>query len=288
LLEATMDRRQGNWEKAIAEFKEAVTLDPRNPHCFLDLASTLWMTRQFDAVEQVYDRLVGFLLDQPMLKVQEAFIVTFMKTGDGTALRSAIAALPASMGDDREVLSIRLSFALQNRDWPQAKEVIQKMKDGEDDGYFAYGFIPVPIHCYFILLARLQGEQPSASPSFAETREQLSQKVLKSPGNAQLLSQLAVVDALLSNKEAAIAEAKRAIEMLPISSDAVDGPCLVINLAVVYAWTNEINLAFETLGPLTKTPSGIFYGQLKREAYWQPLRKDPRFDKLLAELAPND
>ena len=196
---------------------------------------------------------------------------------------------PAQLrNDDREVLSIRLSFALQNRDWPQAKEVIQKMKDGEDDGYFAYGFIPVPIHCYFMLLARLQGEQPGGSPSFSETREQLSQKVLKSPGNAPLLSQLAVVDALLSNKEAAIADAKRAIEMMPTSTDAVDGPCLAINLAVVYAWTNEIDLAFETLGPLTKTPSGIFYGQLKRDPYWEPLRQDPRFEKLLAELAPKD
>ncbi len=165
-LEAAMDRRQGNWEKAVMQFKEAITLDPRNPHCFLDLASTLWMTRQFDAVEQVYDRLVGFLPDQPMFKVQEAFIVTFMKTGDGTALRSAIAALPASMGDDREVLSIRLSFALQNRDWPQAKEVIRKMKDGEDDGYFAYGFIPVPIHCYFMLLLGFRENNLAEAPAF--------------------------------------------------------------------------------------------------------------------------
>ena len=62
----------------------------------------------------------------------------------------------------------------------------------------------------------------------------------------------------------------------------------MINLAVVYAWTNEINLAFETLGPLTKTPSGIFYGQLKGDPYWDPLRKDRRFDKLLAELAAKD
>jgi hypothetical protein len=125
-------------------------------------------------------------------------------------------------------------------------------------------------------------------PSFAETREQLSQKILKSSGNAQLLSQLAVVDALLSNKEAAITEAKRAIEISPTSTDAVDGPCLVVNLAVVYAWTNEIDLAFETLGPLPKTPSGIFYGQLKGDPYWDPIRKDPRYEKLLAELAPHD
>ncbi len=98
-----------------------------------------------------------------------------------------------------------------------------------------------------------------------------------------------MVDALLSNsKETAITEAKRAIEMLPISKDAVDGPCLMINLAVVYAWTNELDLAFETLAPLTKTPGGLYYGSLKRDPLWDPLRQDPRYEKLLADLAPSD
>jgi hypothetical protein len=60
-----------------------------------------------------------------------------------------------------------------------------------------------------------------------------------------------------------------------------------MNLAVVYAWTNELDLALEELGPLTKT-FGVFYGQLKRDPYWDPLRKDPRFEKLLTELAPTD
>jgi hypothetical protein len=113
------------------------------------------------------------------------------------------------------------------------------------------------------------------------------QKVRKSSGNAKLLSQLAVVDALLNRKEVAIWGAKRAIEMLPVSKDAMDGPDIAMNLAVVYAWSNELDLAFETLGPLTKTPKGIYYGDLKLSSYWEPLRKDPRFETLLAQLAQN-
>jgi hypothetical protein len=61
-----------------------------------------------------------------------------------------------------------------------------------------------------------------------------------------------------------------------------------MNLAVVYAWTGELDLAFETLASSAKTPAGIYYGQLKRDPLWDPIRKDPRFEKLLAELAPKD
>ena len=190
------------------------------------------------------------------------------------------------------MLSSRLRLAVEDREWQQAKELIEKMKGGEDEGgSFAYGERNVPVSCYSILLARLQEEQTGTNAGFAETREQLNQKFQESSGNAEiacLLSNLAVVDALLGQKEAAVAEAKRAVEMLPISKDALEGPGIVMNLAVVYAWSDEFDRAFETLSPLTKTPFGIFYGQLKRDPYWDPLRKDPRFEKLLAELAPRD
>jgi serine/threonine protein kinase/tetratricopeptide (TPR) repeat protein len=287
-LQAYIDRRQGNFEKAIDEFNEAITLDPRNPAPISDLAYTLYAARQFRASEQVYDRLIDLVPDQPMLKVQKEWFVSFMKTGDDAMVLSAIAALPASMTEDRGVLCLRVSFALDNRDWQQAKELLEKLKDGEDDGNFAYATVPVPIGCYSILLARLQGEQPDPKSSFVETREGLSRKVQMSPGNAKLLSNLAVIDALLALKQDAIAEAQRAVEMLPISKDVMDGPGILMNLAVVYAWTDEPDLAFEKLGLLTRTPHGVYYGQLKLERLWDPLRKDARFDKLLAQLAPKD
>jgi tetratricopeptide (TPR) repeat protein len=288
LLEARIDRREGSFEKAIRELSEAIARDPRNSVSMGDFATTLIITRQFGAAEKVYDRLIALAPEQPMLKVQKAFNLTFMKTGNRTAFESAVATLPASTAEDRALLSLQLNFALYDRNWLGAKEVVRVMKDGDDNGYFAYASLPVPIGCYSILLARLQGEQAEDSAEFANTREQLNQKVVKSPGSADLLSQLAVVDALLAKKETAIAEAKRATEMLPPSDDAVDGPPLLINLAVVYAWSNELDLAFETLEPLVTMPSGVFYGQLKLDPLWDPLRKDPRLNKLLAELAPAD
>jgi serine/threonine protein kinase len=250
------------------------------------LALSLRDNRQFRAAEQTYARLIELLPNQPMLELQVAE-VSFRETGDDTAAWSALAALPASLTDERDVVFSRLRYAFIDRNWTQAKELIDKMK-GAESNIFAYVVVPVPIGCYYILLARLQGEQSGEDPSFAQTRTALKQKVQKSPANALLLSNLAVVDALLGHKDASIVEAKRAVEMLPISKDAVLAPRLLLNLAVVYAWTNELDLAFENLAALTKTPGGIFYGWLKCDPYWDPLRADPRYEKLLAELAPQD
>ncbi len=284
LLEAFMDRRQGRFGRAIQEFNEAITRDPANTVAITELAHTFYNMRQFHAAEQAFDPLIELLPEQLVIKAQKAWDVIFMETGVDTAARSAIAALPASMANDSNALWIRLDLALNDRDWPQAGELLDRIKAaGEDDDVVGY---------HLILLALLQGEQPGANPSFAEKREQWNRKVQKSvqksPGNAYLLSHLAMADVFLNKKEAAIAEAKRAVEILPISKDAVDGPEIAINLAVVYAWTQELDMAFETLGPLTKTPRGIYYGNLKLNPYWDPLRKDPRFEKLLAELAPKD
>jgi hypothetical protein len=100
-------------------------------------------------------------------------------------------------------------------------------------------------------------------------------------GNARCWCELAFC-------EGAIVEAKHAAEMLPMSKDALDGPNVLINLAVVYVWTSELDLAIETIRPLTTMPNGVFYGDLKRSPFWDPLRQDPRFEKLVAELAPRD
>ena len=84
-------------------------------------------------------------------------------------------------------------------------------------------------------------------------------------------------------------QARRAMEMRPISEDAVEGPDIATSFAFVCAWANQLDLAFEQLNILIKVPGGrLNYGDLKTYPGWDPLRKDPRFDKLLAELAPRE
>jgi serine/threonine protein kinase/Flp pilus assembly protein TadD len=282
LLEALLDQNQGNWKGAVQRYNELLALDPGNSVGLKFLALTLSHAHQYRSSEQAFDRLIRLLPDQPTLHVDKAFFINFRETGDDTALHSAIAALPPELREGRGALSLRLVLAAADRDWQQLNEVIEKMNGGEENGDFAYADTGVPASCYSILRARVQGERPDQERGSAEARERLSEKIQKSPGNAALLSTVAIVDALLGKKQDAIAQAERASSMVPISRKLWFGSTIAKNVAVVYAWTGELDRSFEIL---KKLPRGMHYGELK-SPLWDPLRKDPRFDKLLTELVP--
>jgi hypothetical protein len=134
----------------------------------------------------------------------------------------------------------------------------------------------------------LQGHHPDIQ-DFGPAREQLWQRVKADPTNPFLVTAIAYTDLALGRKEESIQEGPRAMEMRPISEDAVDGPVIAADLAVIYAWAGHLDIAFEELNELIKTPGlNLNYGDLKNYPDWDPLRNDPRFDKLLAELAPRD
>jgi serine/threonine protein kinase/cytochrome c-type biogenesis protein CcmH/NrfG len=285
LLEAFLDQMQENWEGAVERYNELLALDPGNSVGLKFLAMTLSNARQYRSSEQAFDRLIRLLPDQPTLHVDKAFFVNFRETGDDTALHSAIAALPPELREGRGALSLQLVLAAADRDWQQLKDVIEKLNGGEENADFAYANTAVPAGCYSILRARVQGERPDQDSSSTESRECLSEKIQKSPANPSLLSTVAIVDALLGKKQDAIAEAERASSLVPISRLAWSGIPIAKNLAVVYAWTGEFDHSFEIL---KKLPFGIHYGELKVSPFWDPLRNDPRFDKLLAELAPKE
>jgi tetratricopeptide (TPR) repeat protein len=287
--EAFIDRRQGNWQKAIQGLSESLARDPRNLNTLSNLAASLWGTRKFDAAVPLFDRMIDVRSDQPMLKVSKAICTRYFKTADTGAIWSTIAALPPSAATDADVLGMRLWYSLVDHDWTQAEQIIGNMKGKDiDSGFISYGGRAVPVECYALLMARLRKDQAATSPSFAGIREQLNLRVSQAPQDALLLTKLAILDALLNNKETAITEAKRASEILPISKDALDGTVVLKNLAVVYSWSGEFDQALAVLKLLTEQPFGIFYGELKRDPWWEPLRQDPRYNKLVAELAPKD
>jgi TolB-like protein/Flp pilus assembly protein TadD len=282
-LAAYLDRRQGRWLESTKGLEKAVSLDPRNPGFLSALADNYFSLRRYRDYEHTYDRLIELEPDKPLLLIQKAYSAVNGK-GDLTTFRAVLERLPSSMKDD--AISVQFAYALSARDWTTAKEILSRSTDAEL--YYFNADSTVPRGCLEIYLAYLQGDRPTMEATFAAAREQLNRKVEAHPEDASLLSASAVIDAALGRKSEAIEEAKRAVAMLPVSEDAVDGPSLVYNLAAVYGMVNEPNLAFQQLAISVKTPGGATYGTLKLDPSWDPLRGDPRFEKLLAELAPKD
>jgi tetratricopeptide (TPR) repeat protein len=284
-LTAYLDRRQGRWIESTTGLEKAVILDPRNPEFLSELASNYSSLRRYRDFEHTYDRLIELEPDKPLLRLQKAASV-LMGNADWTSYRTALERIPSSMRGDLNGVSHQFMDALGTRDWKTAKEVLSRSTNAEL--YYFNADTTVPLGCLEIYLAYLKGDRPTMEAEFATAREQLNRKVEAHPEDASLLSALAVIDAALGRKLEAIEEAKRAVAMLPVSEDAVDGPSLLYNLAAVYGMMNERDLAFQELAVSAKIPGGVSYGDLKLDACWDPLRKDPRFDKLLAELAPRD
>jgi tetratricopeptide (TPR) repeat protein len=289
LLKAFIARRQGRWEEAIAGMRRALRLDPRHQIILGALGDSYYWLRRYREVEQIFDRLVELAPDKPSLKGYKASVV-FEEKGDLESYRDAMEKLPSSSRDTLWITSLRFQNALLTRDWKIAKEILSASAYNE----LYFGFSPyswasslVPRDCHQVWLNVLQRGHPIKGEQFRPARDQLKQKTEAQLDDPGLLSVLGLIDAALGRKQEAIQEARRATEMLPSAKDAVEGPPLVSKLALVYAWTNEPDLAFEQLTISVNTPAGLHYGELKLDPAWDPLRKDPRFEKLLAQLAPH-
>ncbi len=284
-LRASIDRLQGRWEESTRGLLKAVSLDPRNPVPLENLAINYFWLRRYQDAEQTYDRLIELEPDKSIFKVQKAYAV-FGENADLTSFRAFMEKLPSGEKNEYNMASWLFENAVLARDWTSARETIRNCSD--DEFVFSNTFTMVPRGCLQIWLARLQGDHTSADVESAAARDLLKRKAEAHPENPALLSALGMIDAALGRKQEAIQEGKRAKEMLPVSEDAMYGPGLVSNMAVVYALTNEPDLAFQELTISVETPGGVIYGELKFDPVWDPLRNDPRFHQLLAQLAPHE
>jgi tetratricopeptide (TPR) repeat protein len=138
------------------------------------------------------------------------------------------------------------------------------------------------------LAARTFGDEERAREAFTAARAIEEKAVRDQPDYAPAWSRLGLIDAALGRKAEAIQEGRRACELLPISKDALDGASYIKHMATIYAWVGEKDLALEQLALVAQLPAGVTYGELKLYPQWDSLRNDPRFDKILASLAPKE
>ena len=291
-LAAKMDRRQGHWEESTRSLEKAIAMDPRNGALLSELATNYECLRQYEVYEQIYERLIELRPDKPTLIVMKA-LGRMEKEGDLAEFLNALESLPSPTREDAEVTSMRISAAIYARDWKAAIEIL-KSASSERLPFVRLPFggpcVPLgmfPRQCFEILITRLQGNNPTAD-DFSGTRDDLNRMIEADPEDDLALSALGIIDAALGQKERAIEEAQRAVELVPFSRDAQLGQLLIMSFAKVFALTNEPDLALKHLAASARTPGGISYGELKLDPIWDSIRADPRFGELLAELAPRE
>jgi serine/threonine-protein kinase len=134
------------------------------------------------------------------------------------------------------------------------------------------------------LAARAQHDMKGAERAFTAARVEVEKIVRDQPDDARALCVLGMIDAALGRKEDALHEGRRAVELIPLTKDAFTGAGLLTDLAVIYAWVGEKDLAIKQLEEVLPIPSDqISYGHFRLHPYWDPLRDDPRFEKLVQQ-----
>jgi hypothetical protein len=136
------------------------------------------------------------------------------------------------------------------------------------------------------MVALMMKDDERARSAFTIARVEQEKTVKAQPNYAAPLCELGLIDAALGRKVEALGEARRAVELLPVEKDAINGPVVIAYSAMVAAWAGDKNLACQQLGAAIRYPSSLSYGQLKLLPFWDPLRGDPRFKKIVVSLAP--
>ena len=189
----------------------------------------------------------------------------------------------------KNVADIWFECALITHDWAGAEQALAFLGD---DTFWGDG--PIKLTGTFAegLLARVRHDEARARRAFTAARAAQEQIVQRQKDFAPALCILGLIDAALGNKQAALEEGRRATELLPVSKDALNGPIVRAYFAVTAAWTGEKDLAIEQLSAVVQPGvaecSCTDYGYLKTYPFWDPLRGDPRFEKIVASLAPKD
>jgi tetratricopeptide (TPR) repeat protein len=180
----------------------------------------------------------------------------------------------------------RVFLALIDGNFAEAERVLAESprEDFQDIDYSFY----YPKAWFEAMIARAKGDSAAANSAFTAARAILEQRLAIKPEDARTIAVLAQVDAGLGHKELAIQEGQHAVDLMPLSKDVYDGALVLEGLAQVYTWTNDPDRAIELLQKLAAMPSYVNYARLKLLPLWNPLRGDPRFQKIVDSLAPKD
>jgi len=282
-LKGYIERRQGKLEEAVRSLERAMDLDPRNSFALQQIALTYRDLRRFAEQKSALDRALAIDPNNLEIKLERATAEFYWKA-DTRPLHQLVDSIRATNpGTTRDVAEYWLFYALAERDAAAAKNAVIAAGENaaltDDAVAFSRSFMEG-------VIARMTNDQAGAQAAFTAARAE-QQKILQAPESyGPALCVLGLIDAGLGRKEEALREGRRAVELIPVEKDAIYGIGMVKYFAMIAAWAGDKDLACEQLTIATRPPTRLLYGELKLLPFWDPLRGDPRFEKIIASLAP--
>jgi TolB-like protein/Flp pilus assembly protein TadD len=287
-----IDRRQGRWHDAVRNFERATALDPRNEDDLEAVTVTYYMMRAYKQAKESANRLIALKPNDIHPQLFRARIAAHERA-DTRPLHTlmekilthdpAAAATLGATGDGEAPFTL----ALWERDPVAADRALAALTEN----YFEVRWHGVDFTRGYAkgLIAQLKGDEAAAGATFSAARaevETLRVQLRIPPDDDHIFCILGLIDAGLGRKEEALREGRRALELRPVTKDAINGADLLYFYAVICAQAGERDLAIEQLDTLARIPAGASYGELRLDPAWDPLRGDPRFEKIVASLAP--
>ena len=277
-----IDQRQGRWTEAVRHFERAIELDPRNAGSLADAANSYSIMCRHAEAAELFRRAIALSPHDYHARITGAK-QPFFERADLKPLRAELNAIVAEdPGAASKIAADLVYCAILERDAVAADRALAAIPA---EGIAGSPNLIRPREWYLGYVAFIFNRPEDARVAFEVTRASLQNLLREQPDNASAWSLLGRVDAALGRKDEAIKAGRRGCELLPVSKEATSGLRALRWLAQIYAWVGEKDLAVQQLALSAGKMEGN-YGQLKLEPEWDSLRGDPRFEAIVASLAP--
>ena len=279
----SIQRRQGKWVESNANLEKAATLDPKNTNVLMNLCYSYMAERDFEAANKTVDRLIATSPQSFQGRALKGFIALQLK-GDLSAADKVFSSIPPESDPGLTTLA-RFWILKLKRNFPEALQVLQQFHGAI---LHETSTAPAPKAYLEAEIYLLQGDEAKARTALEHARVVSEQLLREAPEDPARHGQHGLILAALGQKQEAIIEGNRAVELLPESEDAFDGPQVTATLAQIYAWTGEFDEAFRLLDHLLVVPNGLTVPMLELDPAWDALRKNPRFQALIDKYSPKN
>jgi tetratricopeptide (TPR) repeat protein len=280
-------RRSGHWDQSIAYFEQALALDPRNLELLTEAAWTYTMLRQFPAALKLYDRALDITPNDLDVIASKASI--YQAQGNLPKAASLISEIKGEKFYEQIFLAKITQLRLE-RNYGEAIRLLQaRLAQFPSASEIERAYFQ--LHLAF--LQRLTGDTTGAKVTAEQARTTYEQRHIDQPDKCGWAALLSLADAAMGEKDSALKLAERAILILPRAKDAMDGPNMEENFALIQTIFGENSRAIRTLTDLLQTPYTYFFrglpitpALLRLDPLWDPLRADPAFQKLCEDKQP--